>query len=52
MYKIRKKYYKKILLAQSCALFVEIYGFAICGLNMKICGFADWQNAKKFADLQ
>jgi hypothetical protein len=30
----------RTILRQSCAIFVEICRFAICGLILKICGFA------------
>ncbi len=57
MYKIKIKYCKKILLAQSCALFrknLQICNLRTCHfflLIMKICGFAIYGLAQ-FADLQ
>jgi hypothetical protein len=33
--------------------FVEICGFAICGLTIQICGFADWHGTpEQFAHLR
>jgi hypothetical protein len=47
-YKVKNRFKKttfRTVLRQSCAVvpyFVEICGFAICGLIMRICGFSDW----------